>query len=187
MLKKILPLSIAAFLVSVVPAISSGPSRDEAERAMAESLRQRGVSHKLKVDRLHACFPQTISSEWLCLVEYLGRSGKPLVDELVFQRSGEKWTVLPDAEANPLCPSREIAQAALQSLRNDPRLKITEDARSGTFSTTRGLLQDKKGPLRLACTYEIETGRGLELVVTAYAFYQDDRYIIDPDLDVIPK
>ncbi len=180
-------LSAAALLCLTGPAMSGGPSSDEVEQALAASLRQRKVNHSLKVDRLHGCFPQARRNEWLCLVEYPGRSGRPLVDELVFRRSAQQWTVDPDADADPLCPPQDVAQAAFQTIRNDARLKITEDAGSGTLSESRGLLRDKKGPLRLACTYEVETGLGLELGIVAYSSYQNGRYVIDPDLDVIPK
>ena len=186
MLRTIL-LSAASLLCLTGPAMSGGPSRDEAEQVLAASLRQRRVNHNLKVDRLHGCFPQARRDEWLCLVEYLGRNGKPTVDKLVFRRSAQQWIVDPDADTDPLCPPRDVAQAALQAIRNDARLKITEDAESGVLSDDRGLLRDRKGPLRLACTYEVETGPGRELIIVAYSSYRDDRYIIDPDLDVIPK
>jgi hypothetical protein len=186
MLRRILPLTAISFLGITVSA-AAGPSRDQIERAMAEFMRQRKVNHNLKVDRLHACYPQAKRSEWLCLVEYLGRDGKPRIDELVFRSSAQQWVLNPDAEKDPLCPPQDVAQAALQAIRKDASLKITEDASSGTISDTRGLLEDEEGPLRLACTYEVETGSGLELVVTVYSSYQDDRYVIDPELDVIPK
>ncbi|MET0529710.1 MAG: hypothetical protein ABW003_15495 [Microvirga sp.] len=187
MLGKTSSLTVIFLLAITVAAAAGGPSQDQAERAIVELMRQRKVNRNLKVDRLHACYPQAKRNEWLCLVEAKGRDGKPMIQELVFRSSAQQWVIDPDAETDLLCPSQDVAQAALQAIRKDTGLKITEDANSGVLSDTRGLLQDEKGPMRLACTYEVETGQGRELVVTAYSSYQDDRYVFDPELDIIPK
>lgn len=133
------------------------------------------------------CYPGAGDDKgrFLCLVNMNGPDGTFSVQPLALERRGAAdWQALPPSSVpTPSCPSRAVAEPLFQQ-RMGAAAKVTDapDEEDGLFTDERGMARDKKGPMRLMCTYGV-TRNGNESTVVAYFTYKSGKYGLDADYE----
>jgi len=141
----------------------------------------------LTVRQILGCYPGAGDNkgQFLCLVDMNGPDGEFRVQTLPLERMGaDAWQVMPPTVVpTPACPSKAVAEPLFQKkMGSAARVTDAPNENDGTFTDERGKFRDKKGPMRLMCTYEITRSMGAATVV-AYFTFKDGKYGLDGDVE----
>lgn len=170
--------------------IASGAGASAPDVPVAAQIRQAlaaaaaGVAKPApEVDAVDGCFPGVGERDWaVCSVRL---RDAPRGVEMAFHRAPEGWWEYADrSDLYPACPEGAAADALLRTVVHFPNLEVNDFPSEGILTDQRGLLRDRKGPLRLGCTYGVSSDRG-DYTVLAYFSYIDGRYEIDPDKELL--
>jgi hypothetical protein len=145
---------------------------------------------EIEIRSIEGCYPikGRLPSDKLCLVDIKGLDGSFFIQEFPFRFEASKWELLdPKGTYYPACPSRPQAQTLLREVLPYRNVQLAEEdvPSDGVFTNERGANGNKKGPMRLACTYGVSTDTG-KLTVIGYFRYEHGQYAIDPDKEIWP-
>ena len=160
------------------------PSAAQAQAAIQALQRQRApdTAPVFTVERVLGCLPaHQRKGVWVCPLLQPGHA-EPI--EASFQQRQGRWAALDD-DARAACAPLRVAEAALRQLDSNPRLKVTGevDDGQGLFTDQRGMLRKERGPYRLMCRYEVDTGWRDDALYITYVWHDGERYIIDADVE----
>lgn len=186
-----LALSTALAFGLLAGAAEGSPlSPQQAESAITAAVKAMGRQATVKVYDVLGCLPafNKPKGTWICRIDHLhpGR-GTREQRNYVFRQKGNDWTIHPEEMAlNAACPPNGFAQTAFRTMRNDNGLRVLSevDKGEGSFTDSRGMSRDKKGPMRLMCRYEVKTGSGRDLLFITYVWHDGRTYSIDPDIEI---
>jgi hypothetical protein len=175
---------------SVWGADASTLTSAQAEASMKSALRKNPELKNvdaLKVNKVHGCVPAfgRPATDFLCVLDWHSPAqGVEDAKEIPvpFRHKDGTWTVLEDFDGlpAPACPSLKEAQQLLRTSKKNDSLVVTGeiDDGEGLFSAERGMMRDKKGPLRIMCRYEVES-KISERMAISYFWYENGKYRLD--------
>ncbi|MBH1966099.1 MAG: hypothetical protein I8H77_17270 [Comamonadaceae bacterium] len=161
------------------------PSVAEAQVAIAALMAKRAPDRAgtVKVDRVLGCLPglKEKPDVWVCPVIHAGNA-RPLAWTLV--RQGSQW-IARDKDAKPACAPLKVAEAAFRQKFNDQKIRVTGevDDGEGLFTSDRGITRQDRGPYRLMCRYEVDTGLMDDALFLTYVWHDGQKYLIDGDVE----
>ncbi|WP_354442557.1 hypothetical protein [Ottowia thiooxydans] len=161
------------------------PSTAEAQIAIAGLMAKRAPERAgtVKVDRVLGCLPglKEKPGVWVCPVIHAGNA-KPLAWTLV--RQGSQW-IARDKDAEPACAPLKVAEAAFRQKLSNQKLRVTGevDDGAGLFTSDRGITRKERGPYRLMCRYEVDTGLVEDALFLTYVWHDGQKYLIDSDVE----
>ena len=140
----------------------------------------------LKVHKVHGCVPafDRPATDFLCVLDWHSpvQEGEDAKETPVpFRHKDGTWTVLLDGDSlDPACPSLKEAQQLLRAFKKNDSLVVTGeiDDGEGMFAAERGMMRDKKGPLRIMCRFELES-RISDRMALSYFWYENGKYRLD--------
>jgi hypothetical protein len=190
-MKRILTLSAGLLFFAASGAFAADAATlapAQAEAAMKSAFRKNpGIENvdSLKVYKVHGCVPvfDRPATDFLCVVDWhTPVDGGEDIQEMAlpFRRKAGKWEPIDAAFLSPACPSLKEAQQLLRAFKKNDSLKVTGeiDEGQGLFSAERGMMRDKKGPLRIMCRFEVESKIGDRLALS-YFWYENGKYRLD--------
>ncbi|WP_211231788.1 hypothetical protein [Ottowia thiooxydans] len=164
-------------------ASSVWPSVAEAQVAIAALMAKRAPNRTVKVERVLGCLPgfKEKPGVWVCPVIHAG-SERPLEWTLV--RQGSQW-IARDDDAKPACAPLKVVEAAFRQRLSNQKLRVTGevDDGEGLFTSDRGITRSERGPFRLMCRYEVDTGFVKEALFLTYVWHDGQKYLIDSDVE----
>lgn len=164
---------------------TSRPNIEEAKREIQTAVPPEMVS-KVVVREVFGCYPMKDHprSDRLCLIDLDDSTGEFRVQQLPFQKNASGWKLLNPRESYSLdCPTAVEALPLFREAMHDDKVVVKDVPDEGTVTDERGMSRDKKGPLRLMCTYGLE-GRSGEYTVIGYFRFENDSYKLDSDKEV---
>lgn len=185
-----LKLFAGLLLFAACGADAATPTPAQAETAMKSAFRKNPEAKNvdsLKVHKVHGCVPVfgRPATDFLCVLDWRSpfQESEDLKETpILFRQKGESWTPIEDDDGipSPACPSLKEAQQLLRAFKKNDTLKVTGeiDDGEGTFAAERGMMRDKKGPLRIMCRYELESKIGDRLAIS-YFWYENGKYRLD--------
>lgn len=141
------------------------------------------------VREIAGCYPGAGDDKghFLCLAIMNAPDGAVGVQPLALQRVGATWKAAPPSVVpTPACPSKAIAEPLFQQrMGSSARVTDAPNDDDGLFTDERGISRDRKGPMRLMCTYEVTRSLGPSTIV-AYFTYRNGKYGLDADYETWP-
>jgi hypothetical protein len=167
------------------------PTPAQAEAAMKSAFRDIPEQQKnidaLKVHKVHGCVPafERPATDFLCVLDWhspLDPEGEDTPEmPIPFRHKDGAWSMIRDSGFDsPACPSPKEAEKLLRAFKKNDTLRVTDDIDDGMglFSAERGMMRDKKGPLRIMCRYDVESRISDRLAIT-YFWYENGKYRLD--------
>lgn len=180
--------SVLMLVVSAQVHAQQEPADAVVRKAVEDLITKMASTPKRPVMReMLGCYPGAgdDAGRFLCLVNVSGDDGTFTVQPIGFEQKGAAgWQAVPPSMVpTPACPSKALAEPLFQQ-RMGSSAKVTDapNADDGLFSDERGLTREKKGPMRLMCTYDVTRG-GAASTVVAYFTYRNGRYGLDADYE----
>ena len=168
----------------------STPTAAQAEAAMKSAFSNRPDYQKnidaLKVHKVHGCVPafERAANEFLCVLDFFSPTygGEEAPETPIpFRHQNGTWSMVTDSGFDsPACPSPKEAERLLRAFKKNDSLKVKDDIDDGQglFSAERGMMRDKKGPLRIMCRYDVESQISERMAIT-YFWYENGKYRLD--------
>lgn len=170
---------------------ASMPTPAQAEAAMKSAFRdileqQKKNVDLLKVHKVHGCVPafERPATDFLCVLDFFTPAfeGEEATETPIpFRHKNGTWSmVIDEGFDSPACPSLKEAERLLRAFKKNDTLEVTGeiDDGQGLFSAERGMMRDKKGPLRIMCRFEVES-RISERLAISYFWYENGKYRLD--------
>ena len=163
----------------------------QAEAAMKSAFRDMLEQQKKKIDllkvhKVHGCVPafERPATDFLCVLDFYTPAfeGEEATETPIpFRHQNGTWSVVLNSGIDdPACPSLKEAERLLRAFKKNDNLKVTGeiDDGQGLFAAERGMMRDKKGPLRIMCRYDVESQISERLAIS-YFWYENGKYRLD--------